>query len=80
MALGIGGEPVAGTVDGTVLADAGHHIGQQAPLRHVIMDIVGGDQRCAAARRKGGQPGQPGGVVAAVEMARGEVTLRFQAV
>ncbi len=73
MALGIGVEAKAGLGDGAALADAGDDVLQRAPLGHVVEHVVGGDQRQIVPRGKRGETLQPLGVVAAIEMLRGEI-------
>ena len=72
MALGIDGEPAAGRVDGQVLADAGEHVLQFAPVGMVIEHVVDGDQRHAGMARKLGAAEKPRAVVAAIEHGGGE--------
>ena len=73
MALGVGGQAVAGLVDRAVLADAGQHVGEAAPVGRVSMDIVGCDQRRSGAPGDLRELSDPCPVVAAIEVARGEM-------
>ena len=52
MTLGIGVEPPAGLVDRQMLADAGEHVLQRAPVRMVVEHVVDGDQRHARGARQ----------------------------
>ena len=72
MALGIDGEPPAGGVDRQMLADAGEHVLQLAPVGMVIEHVVDGDQRHAGLARELGAPRKPRAVVAAIEHGGGE--------
>ena len=45
MALGIGGQPIAGLRHGGAFADRGQHVLQGPALARVVVDVVGGDQR-----------------------------------
>ena len=45
MALGIGGEQPSGAVDGRLLADAGEHVGERAPVGMMEVHVVDGEQR-----------------------------------
>ena len=72
IALGIGGEPPAGLVDGQMLADAGEHVLQFAPVGVVIEHVVDGDQRHAGLRARVDAQRKPRAVIAAIEHAGGE--------
>ena len=72
MALGIGGEAAAGLVDRQVLADAGEHVLQLAPVGVMIEHVVDGDQRHAGLPRERARRGEPRAVVAAIEHGGGE--------
>ena len=73
VAFGIGGEAVAGLVDRAMLADAGQHVGQPFPVGRVRVNVVGRDQRRAGTGGDPGEPVDPRPVVAAIEVARGEM-------
>ncbi len=70
--LGIGEEPEAGFVERAMFADAGQHVVQAPARRHVIMHIVGGDERRAVFGRERRQAGEPRRIVAAIKMLGGE--------
>ena len=48
-----------GRVDGDAFADAGHHVLQDAPLRHVVQHVAGDHGRDASRLRAVGQGAQP---------------------
>ena len=73
MPLGIGLQAEAGFLDRHMLADAGQDVLQRAPLRRVIEHIVGGDQGQAMLRAELGELADPSCVIAAIEMADGEM-------
>ncbi len=72
MALGIDGEPPAGVLQRHVLADAGEHVGELAPVGMMIEHVVDGDQRHVCVARQRQARGQPRAVVAAVEHGGGQ--------
>ena len=55
MALGVGGEVIAGGGERRLLADAGEHVLQRAALGHVVEHVVGRHQRDAGALRGAGE-------------------------
>ena len=73
VALGIGGEAPAGFRDGYMLADGCQHILEGAASGAVVVDVVGGEERRAGARRQRRQAGEAGAVAAPVEHVRSEV-------
>ncbi len=72
IALGIGGEAASRRVDRQVLADAGEHVLQFAPIGVMIEHIIDRNQRHAGLPRHYGAPGEPRTVIAAVEHGGGE--------
>ncbi len=72
VALGVGGEPEAGLVDGAVRADAGEHIEQGPAFGCVHVHVVGRDEGGAAKLRQLGEAREPARVVAAVERLAGQ--------
>ena len=83
MALGVGCEAQARAIDRRVLADAGQHVLERPALGDVIEDVAGREQRRAAPCGELGQRRDPGRIVAAVAVLRGEIDrareLRMQA-
>ncbi len=73
MPLGIGGEAKPGFGERAACADAGDDILQLLPLRPVIEHVVGGDERHARALGEAREAVDAGEIVAAIEMARGEI-------
>ena len=78
MALGIGLEPVARRGHGDALADGGDHVLQHAARGMVVEHVIGGEQRHLVTLRQLGKAVEPGTVVAAVEMAGGEIERRLE--
>ena len=74
VALGIGGQAIAGVADRAVLADAGQHVLQRPPPRVVGVDVVGGDERRPASGGQIGEGGQPPAVATAITVTRSKVT------
>src|SRR5690348_10666869 len=72
MPLGIDRESQAGRGDGALFADAGEHVEKGPALRHVIKNIVDGNQRRPALRAKLGQKAEPARFVAAMIMHAGK--------
>ena len=73
VALGIGGEPIAGLRHGGALADRGQHVLQGPALARVVVDVVGGDQRRLVALGQRRETVEAAAVVAPVEHVGGEV-------
>jgi len=73
MALGMGGETKPGFADRAMLADAGHHILQRPPLGHVVVHIVGREERQPGFLGDRGEPGEVARIVAAIEVMRREI-------
>ncbi len=73
MALGVGLEEKTRLVDRGVLADAGEHVLQRAPLGHVVEHVAGRDQGHAATPREPGQRLEARGIVAAIDLLRREI-------
>ena len=73
MPLGIGVEQVARLRDRRLVADAGHHVLQRAPLGRVVMHIVGGENAQPVPARQRIQRVDARAVIAAVEMAHRDV-------
>ena len=70
--LGIGLKPVAGRVDGAVLANAGHHVLQGAAFRRVVEHVIDGHEGRARLGRKLCQPAEVFPVAARVGVACAE--------
>ena len=73
MPLGIGLQQVAGCRHRRLVADRGHHIVQRAALRGMIKHLVGGEERQAVCLRERIKPGNPGEVIAGIEIAGGQI-------
>ena len=70
--LGIGLQPVAGRVDGAVLANAGHHVLQGAAFRRVVEHVIDGHEGRARLGRKLCQPAEVFPVAARIGVACAE--------
>ena len=75
IAFGVGGQAIAGVVDGAMVAHTGQNILQGAPLGDMVMDRAGRHQGRAMAARQFGQMSQPGAIPAAVKQMPGEPAL-----
>ena len=73
MALGIGGEAIAGFLDRAAFADAGQHVLQRTPLRYVVEHIVGCDERQPGRLAKSGEADEAPHIVAAIEVVHREI-------
>ncbi len=71
--LGIGLQQQAGPGHRGLVADRGHHVLQRAALGRVVKHIIGGEDRQAVCARHGIERLDPGNVVAAIEIAGGNV-------
>jgi hypothetical protein len=71
IALGIGGQQPAGVLQSRVLADAGEHVGELAPVGMMIEHVIDGDQRQALVACQRQALGEPRAVIAAIEHRRG---------
>jgi hypothetical protein len=72
--LGVREQGLAGRGDGRAGADGGEHVVQLQPLRQVVADVVGGDERQAGAAGEVFQLLQPAGVIGPAEKFGEEVT------
>src|ERR1700683_1207782 len=72
MPLCIDGEPEARLGDGAFLADAGDDIAKRPAFRHMIGNVVDGDERRARVRAEFSQKSEPARFVATVIMDAGE--------
>ncbi len=70
--FGVDGEPPSGLVDQQLLANAGQHVGQLAPVGMMEDDVIDRDQRHVRFARGGGEFCEPRFVAAAIEHRRGE--------
>jgi hypothetical protein len=73
MALGVREQALAGVVDRAALADAGQHVLQRPARGEMMVHVVGRQQRRARRARDRGQVGKALRVVAALQMADGEM-------
>ena len=73
MALGIGGEAIAGLSDRTAFADAGKHILQRASLGLVVENVIGCDERQPGGLAESGETNKAPCIVAAIEVVDGEI-------
>jgi hypothetical protein len=73
MPLGIGQQAKTCFLDRDMLADAGEDVLQRPPLRRVVEHVVGRDQRQAIVRTQLHDQAKAACVIAAIEMAGGEV-------
>ena len=73
MALGIGGEAIAGFPDRASFADTRQHILQRTPLRQVVEHIVDRDERQSGRFAESSQAGEAPYIVAAIEVVHGEI-------
>ena len=67
MALGILVQPVAGLVNPAFLPDAGQHILKRPARGHMIMDVIGGNQRHPGTRTHGRQKFHAAAVITVVK-------------
>ena len=79
MALGVGGEAPAGVGYGDPLTDRGQHVLQRPAHRHVVVHVVGGDERCCVPLAERREAVEAAHVVAPVEHVGGEVERAFVA-
>ena len=73
VALGIGRQPIAGSVYSAVLANAGQHVSQGAPRRGMHMGIVGRNQRCANRLGNACQDLQPLAIIASINIVTNKI-------
>ncbi len=73
MALGIGGEAIAGLPDRASFADTGQHVLQRAPLGQMVEHVVDRDERQPNRFAESSEAGETPHIVAAIEMVHGEI-------
>ena len=74
VAFGIGLQEPPGAGDGHALPNAGHHVLQRAAVGGGVKHVIGGEDRQAVTLRHPVQPVDPRPVIAAIEVARRDMT------
>jgi hypothetical protein len=72
--LGVDRQAAPGIVDGAMLADTGHHIGEHPAFGDVIAGIIGCHQRDRVGPGDRGEMGEAAGVVTPVKMAGSQIS------